>query len=263
MPELPEVETLVRGLQSLFPTRIERLEVRDPRLSLPAEEIVDEEIAGIERRGKYIVFQLVSGRSLVVHLRMSGRLVRSCSKREEGYARLVLHLDRGAIHFVDPRRLGTVEYCRDGFPHRLGADPLGREFTEERLGKIVRASRAPIKVLLLDQKRIAGIGNIYAAEALFRAGIDPRRPGATLTDAEVAALHSAVTTILRDAIAREGTTLGKGVSDYRTERGGEGTFAEALAVYGREGEPCPRCGTRLERIKQGGRSTYLCSGCQR
>jgi len=262
MPELPEVETIVRGLESLFPARIERLEVRDPRLALPVEEIVDEKIAGIERKGKYIVFPLVSGRSLVVHLRMSGRLVRSCSKQEEAYARLVLHLDRGKVHFVDPRRLGTVEYCSDGFPHPLGADPLDREFTKQRLGKIVRASRAPIKTLLLDQKRIAGIGNIYAAEALFTAKIDPRRPGKSLSEEEVAAAHSAVRSVLVEAIRHLGTTLGESVSDYRNSAGQGGRFQERLNVYGRGGEACRRCGQAVERIRQAGRSTYYCPGCQ-
>lgn len=263
MPELPEVETIVRGLSDFRGARIEKVQVIDSRLRLPVGEIVGAKIERIERRGKYIVFHLSGERLLIFHLRMSGRLIRACSPGEGKHSRLVLHLDWGVVHFVNPRRLGTVDYSKDGFPYRLGIDPLDQYFTAERLGKIVAASRAPIKVLLMDQKRIAGIGNIYSAEALWRAGIDPRRVGNTLTVAEVRTLHPAIVGVLQDAIDHMGTTLGETVSDYRNTAGDYGGFQDLLSVYGREGEPCRRCGKPITRIVQAGRSTYLCPGCQR
>lgn len=262
MPELPEVETIVRGLRDLAGRRIVKTQVNDPRLELPLERLAGARIAGFERKGKYIVCRLAGGASLLFHLRMSGRLVRRLSPSEKKYARLVLVLDRGAVHFVDPRRLGTVEFCENGFPANLGIDAAGRAFTKDELERIVRSSRAPIKALLMDQKRIAGIGNIYAAEALFRARIDPRRRGQSLTEDEVAAAHAGVHAVLEEAIAHLGTTLGESVSDYRNSAGQRGGFQERLNVYGRGGEACRRCGQAVERIRQAGRSTYYCPGCQ-
>ena len=263
MPELPEVETIVRGLNDLCGTAIARVEVRDPRLNLPANALAGRAIEAITRRGKYIIFQLSGGRSLIVHLCMSGKLARDFSEAERKHIRFSLHLDRGEIHFVNPRRLGTAIYSEDGFPHQLGIDPLETAFTPARLKALVRASRAPIKALLMDQKRIAGIGNIYAMEALWCAGIDPRRSGKSLADNEIVTLHTAVQHVLTEAIDRMGSTLGTGVSDYRNSNGAEGSFQERFAVYGREGQSCPRCGESIERIKQAGRSTYFCPHCQR
>jgi len=263
MPELPEVETIVRELSDLSGARIERLQVLDPRLDLPVHEIVGTKIKKIERQGKYIVFRLSGKQLLIFHLRMSGRLTRTCSPEEVGHTRLILHLDRGKVYFINPRRLGTVEYSRNGFPHRLGIDPFDREFTPERLAEIATASRTPIKPLLMNQKKISGIGNIYSAEALWRARIDPRRAGNTLTKKEIRALHPAIVEVLKEAIDHMGTTLGNTISDYRNTSGEYGGFQEVLSVYGREGETCRRCGKKIERIVQAGRSTYLCPGCQR
>ncbi len=263
MPELPEVETTVRGLQDLAGSRIERVAVNDRRLHVPRERLVGRVLSRIERQGKYIVCGLSDGSSLRVHLRMSGRLVRLASQSERKYTRFSLLLDRGRLDFVDPRRLGTVEYSQDSLPASVGIDPTERAFTRQRLGGIVSGSRAPIKVLLMDQRRIAGIGNIYAAEALFAARIDPRRPGKSLSTKEIAAVHRAVRSVLAEAIGRLGTTLGKSVSDYRQSSGESGGFQERLHVYSRNREACHRCGTTIDRIKQGGRSTYFCPGCQR
>ncbi len=263
MPELPEVETTVRGLQDLTGSRIERVVVNDRRLHLPCERLVGRVLSRIERQGKYVVYGLSDGSSLCVHLRMSGRLVHLASPSERKYTRLSLLLDRGRLDFVDPRRLGTVEYSQNDVPVNLGIDPTGRTFTKQRLGAIVSGSRAPIKALLMDQKRIAGIGNIYAAEALFAARIDPRRPGKSLSEKEVAAVHSGVRSVLAEAIRKLGTTLGETVSDYRQSSGESGGFQERLHVYSRKGEACHRCSTPIDRIKQGGRSTYFCPGCQR
>jgi formamidopyrimidine-DNA glycosylase len=262
MPELPEVETIDSGLSPVRGALIDELEVLDQRLALPVHEIVGKTIEGIERRGKYILFRLSAGRTLIVHLRMSGRLTLTRSPVEEKHTRLILHLDRGKVYFINPRRLGTVEYSRNGFPHEIGIDPFDREFAPQRLTEIVMASRAPIKPLLMDQRRIAGLGNIYSAEALWRAGIDPRRAGKTLTRKEIWALHPAIVGLLKEAIDQMGTTLGGSVSDYRNTSGDYGGFQDLLAVYGKEGEPCPQCGEPITRIVQAGRSTYFCPGCQ-
>ena len=264
MPELPEVETIVRGLSALSGSRISAADVRDARLDVPVGAIVGAKIESIERRGKYIILNLATRGSLVVHLRMSGRLVHTLDPAEEKYTRLVLHLTGGeTVHFVDPRRLGTVTYCPQGFAASLGIEPLSVQFSVAALAGIVASSRAPIKLVMMDQKKIAGIGNIYAAEALWRAKIDPRRAANTLTPRQVAALHRSVIDVLSEAIERMGTTLGTGVSDYRNSEGSRGGFQNRLSIYGRQGDPCERCGETIERIVQAGRSTCLCPHCQR
>jgi len=263
MPELPEVETVVRGLSVVRGALIDALQVLDQRLDIPADEISGARIEEVRRRGKYIVFHLSGGRLLIIHLRMSGRLALTCSPAEEKHTRLILHLDRGKVYFIDPRRLGTVEYSRDGFPHRLGVEPLSAAFTVKYLRKVAAASRAPIKSLLMDQKMIAGLGNIYSVEALWRGAVDPRRAADTLTEEEIKALHLVIVQVLHAAIERMGTTLGRSVSDYRNAYGDYGDFQGLLAVYGREGEPCRRCDAAIERIVQAGRSTFFCPGCQR
>ena len=264
MPELPEVETLVRGLSSLSGSQISAVDVLDPRLELPVDAIVGARIESIERRGKYIVLNLADRGSLIVHLRMSGRLVRVQNPGEAKHTRLVLHLTSGeAIYFVNPRRLGTVTYSSQGFNHSLGVEPLSAQFSVEALAELTNSSRAPIKPMMMDQRKIAGIGNIYAAEALWRAGIDPRRAANTLSPAQVAALHRSVIDILGEAIEQMGTSFGASVSDYRNSEGNEGRFQNHLSIYGRQGDPCERCGETIERIVQGGRSTCLCPQCQR
>ncbi|MCK4411803.1 bifunctional DNA-formamidopyrimidine glycosylase/DNA-(apurinic or apyrimidinic site) lyase [Candidatus Bipolaricaulota bacterium] len=263
MPELPEVETIVRGLAIVNGARIDKLEVLDPRLELPVQEIVGKRIKRIERRGKYILLHLPEGKSLIIHLRMSGRLGLARSPAEEKHTRLILHLDRGKVYFVNPRRLGTVEYSQNGFPHEIGIDPFDLDFTPQRLEEIVTPSRAPIKPLLMKQGKISGLGNIYATEALWRGRIDPRRAGNTLTAKEVRLLHRAIVTVLQEAIDHMGTTFGEAVSDYRNASGNRGSFQDLLTVYGREGEPCRRCEKTIERIVQTGRSTYYCPKCQR
>ena len=263
MPELPEVETIVRGLSTMRGARIDGLEVLDQRLALPVDEIVGKTIEGIERRGKYILLCLSSGGDLIVHLRMSGRLTLSQSSTEEKHTRFILHLDRGKVYFINPRRLGTVEYSGNGFPHNLGIDPFDLEFTPQHLEEIIMGSRALIKPLLMNQEKISGLGNIYAAEALWHAGIDPRRAGNTLKRKEIRALHPAILGVLQNAIDRMGTTLRDTVCDYHNASGDYGGFQDLLAVYGREKEPCPRCGEEIVRIRQAGRSTYYCPECQR
>ncbi|MEA3239035.1 MAG: bifunctional DNA-formamidopyrimidine glycosylase/DNA-(apurinic or apyrimidinic site) lyase [Candidatus Bipolaricaulota bacterium] len=263
MPELPEVETIVRGLRGTIGARIEHVEVLDQRLDLPQDKIAGRAIEAILRRGKYIIIGLSDGGSLIVHLRMSGRLAIRRSTVEEKHTRFIIYLeDGGRIYFINPRRLGTAEYVEDGFPHELGVEPLSSEFTANRLHEIAAGSHAPIKPLLMDQKKIAGLGNIYSSEALWRVKIDPRRMASTLDENETRNLHRAIRSIVRQAIENAGTTFGESVSDYRDAYGDYGKFQQMLAVYGRAGEKCPRCGEEIVRVVQAARSTYFCPGCQ-
>jgi formamidopyrimidine-DNA glycosylase len=263
-PELPEVETFVRGLTPAIGRTIVSAEVLDARLAISAEDLVGARLAGIRRRGKYIGIDLGDGRSLVIHLRMSGRLRLECRECETKYVRMILRLDDGqCIYFVDPRRLGTADVREAGFELPLGLEPLDPTFTTAALAELASQSRAPIKQLLLDQRKVAGIGNIYAAEALWRAKLAPHRPANALSKAEVGRLHKAIVGVLGEAIAQLGTTLGTSVSDYRPTAAEGGSFQNRLAVYGREGEPCERCGEGIERVIQAGRSTCFCPACQR
>lgn len=263
MPELPEVETIVRGLRPLEGSRILGAEVLDPRLRLPIKDLVGRDVLAIDRRGKFIVLRLSGDDSLVIHLRMSGRLLLSCREEELPYVRFRLTLDRGVVSFVNPRRLGTAELRRGRFDADLGVDPLSEEFTVTRLQELIRGTSRPIKLALTDQKRIAGLGNIYAAEALWRAGIAPRRPGNRVGKPRIGILHGKIQELLEEAIRHSGTSFGVSVSDYRNATGENGSFGDLLAVYGREGEACRRCGTAVARTVQAARSTYWCPGCQR
>jgi formamidopyrimidine-DNA glycosylase len=264
MPELPEVETFVRGLLPAIGRVIASAEVLDARLAVSADELTGAQIERIRRRGKYIEIDLGDGRSLVIHLRMSGRLRLECRECETRYTRMILRLDDGqCVYFVDPRRLGTADVYEEGFELPLGLEPLDATFTTAALAELASPSRAPIKQLLLDQRKVAGIGNIYAAEALWRARIDPRRQANALSKAEVGRLHKAIVGVLGEAIAQLGTTLGSSVSDYRPTAAEGGAFQNHLTVYGREGEPCERCGEGIERVIQAGRSTCFCPACQR
>ncbi len=264
MPELPEVETFVRGLAPAVGCAIASAEVLDAKLAVSADELTGARIERIRRRGKYIGIDLGDGRSLVIHLRMSGRLRLECRECETKYTRMILRLDDGQfIYFVDPRRLGTADVREAGFELPLGLEPLDPTFTTAALAELASQSRAPIKQLLLDQRKVAGIGNIYAAESLWRARIDPRRPTNALSKAEVGRLHKAIIGVLGEAIAQLGTTLGSSVSDYQPTAAETGSFQNRLAVYGREGELCERCGEGIERVIQAGRSTCFCPACQR
>jgi len=263
MPELPEVETIVRGLSDLVGAQIHHVRVFDPRLALRTNGVQGSKIEAVKRIGKYIVFRLSTDRMLIFHLRMSGRLARLCSQVEQKHVRLALDTDRGAVLFVNPRRLGTAEVSCDGFPHRLGVDPLDEAFTATYLMDVTAFSQAPIKALLMDQTKIAGIGNIYAQEVLWHAGIDPRRTGKSLTNDDVAAVFGSVKAVLSQAITKMGSSLGDSVSNYRGTAGEQGSFQNHFTVYGREGKPCPRCGETILRIKQAGRSTCLCPQCQK
>jgi len=273
VPELPEVETVRRRIAPLVEgTTIASAEIVDPRLTRPvspslvADALVGERIAAVERRGKYLLWRLESGRTLVVHLRMTGSLLHfpAGDLPADAHRRATLALDTGAaVGYRDVRRFGTWELLDDGhlrpyLASRLGPEPLAPSFTSARLARIVAGRRAPIKAVLLDQRRIAGIGNIYADEALWRARIHPRRPAGELDAPEIAHLHRAVRAALRRGVELNGSTL----RDYVTPDGEGGGMQHEFHVYGRLGEPCDRCGRPIERIVVGGRGTWLCSRCQ-
>lgn len=256
MPELPEVESTVRALRlKVLGQTLLHVHALDPVFDpVPKSLLLPVQVRALERRGKYILFGL-GDLWLVVHLRMSGRLRWEEGQARPPHTRLVLEFPQGNVLFVDVRRLGTVEVVPE-FTEELGPDALSDlSFLPEAL----RESRAPIKVWLLDQRNIAGIGNIYAAEILFRAGIDPRRPANSLGPHEVQRLKEAIPEVLEEAIEALGTTLADGA--YQTPEGEAGDYEPW--VYGREGLPCKMCGTPIERIELGGRGTYFCPRCQR
>jgi formamidopyrimidine-DNA glycosylase len=274
MPELPEVETVRSRLVPILEgAAIVRVEIDDPRLTRPiepaivSEALVGDTVASVERRGKYLLWRLASGRTLVIHLRMTGsfRHAGAGELPDDAYRRATLELDTGAeVAYRDVRRFGTWElldadHLRPYFAARLGPEPLAASFSAARLGALAAGRRISVKGFLLDQRRLAGIGNIYADEALWRARIHPRRPAGELDETEVARLHRAVRAALRRGVELQGSTL----RDYVTPDGNGGGMQHEFHVYGRGGEPCDRCGTPIERIVVAGRGTWLCPRCQR
>ncbi len=271
MPELPEVETIRRHLAPHVEGRtLRRLEILDPRWCepiAPAELAAATEGRAVERlgrRGKYLIWELEGDVFLLVHLRMTGTLLLD-PPGDPLYTRVWLDVGEHRLAFADPRRFGTGELAigpdaLDAFLRaRLGLEPLHPEFTSAHLYALARTSRAPIKAFLLDQKRIAGVGNIYADEALFRARIHPLRPAGTLATDEVRRLHRAARRALQLGIERQGATL----RDYAMPDGERGAVQREFRVYGRAGESCDRCGTPIEKTRAAGRGTWFCPNCQR
>jgi formamidopyrimidine-DNA glycosylase len=271
MPELPEVETVARGLRvSLVGRTIISVEVRWARTLIPPDPVafgrrlVGQVIAGVRRRGKWILITLDGGSTLLVHLRMTGQLVlERVSPPDDRHVRVLFSLDNGWwLRFSDQRKFGRMVLTSD--PQRyvggLGPEPLADDFTAERLGEMLARRRGRIKPLLLNQRFVAGLGNIYADESLWRAGVHPLRQASGLGPAEVRRLHQGIRSVLQAAIDGGGTTLAD--SAYRRPDGRTGEFYDLLAVYGREGQPCVRCGTAIERIVVGQRGTHYCPHCQ-
>jgi formamidopyrimidine-DNA glycosylase len=272
MPELPEVESVRRRLEPvLVGRRFEGVEIGDPRLVAPldpravAAELDAERVAAVERRGKYLVLRFESGRVLLVHLRMTGSLEHGRELGADPYRRALVRLDDGTeLGYRDVRRFGTWLLLEPGeelayLARRLGAEPLEEAFTPRVLAERLAGRRAPVKAALLDQRTLAGMGNIYVDEALWRAKIHPLRPAASLRPAEVRRLHEAIRAALELGIARQGSTL----RDYRLPDGSSGGMQTEFRVYGRAGEPCERCGTPIAKTKAGGRGTWFCPRCQR
>ncbi len=287
MPELPEVETVCRQLEpELEGRRIAELEVLDERWTRPvAAAEVERGVAGrtieaLGRRGKYLLLALDDGRTLVMHLRMTGNLVlvegedrvdpsegmrlyegeRSTSER---HLRARFRLDDGReLWFTDPRRFGEASLLDgDGLERRfasLGVEPLSAEFTPELLGERAAGRTAPLKSFLLDQSHVAGVGNIYADEALFRARLHPLSPAGSMKPEHLEALRDAVVAALEAGLTHGGASI----DDYRDGLGERGSMQNEFLVHTREGEPCPSCGGAIERIVVSGRSTYFCPSCQ-
>jgi formamidopyrimidine-DNA glycosylase len=272
MPELPEVETVRARLEPVLTgRRFERVEIHDPRLVRPYEpaevaaELEGERVAAVERRGKYLILRFESGRVLLIHLRMTGSLRHTSGDlAEDPHRRAVVRLDNESdVTYRDVRRFGTWLLLEPGelepyLGARVGEEPLDALFTAARLGERLARRRAPIKAALLDQRTLAGMGNIYVDEALWRAKIHPLRAAESLDRNELRRLHKAVRAALEAGIARQGSTL----RDYALPDGGSGSMQHEFKVYGREGEPCDRCGTPISKTRVAGRGTWFCPTCQ-
>ena len=271
MPELPEVETIRRQLEpELVGRRIESVRVLDERLTRPVapptvERACDgRRIEAVARRGKYLMLRLEGGRWLVMHLRMTGNLVLGERTADVRHLRAVIGLEGGAILlFTDVRRFGTAVVLDDHeleeyMAPRAGVEPLSESLSAERIGELAAGRRAPLKSFLLVQDQIAGIGNIYADEALWRARLHPLSPAGSMRHEHWERLRAGIVETLEAGLDNGGASI----DDYRDARGEEGTMQDEFLVHTREGLPCPRCGTEIRRIALGGRSTYFCPGCQ-
>ena len=296
MPELPEVETVMRGLEPhmtgcrIVSAHISGMRLRHPWPERFAARLEGARVECLRRRAKYLLWDLDTGETVLCHLGMSGRFTvwpgaggaapralgefyfHGPSEREPGpHDHLILTLeDQTRIVYTDPRRFGFFDMMAwkevDHHPAlaRLGPEPLGPDFTPARLARALRGRRGPVKTALLDQTVVAGLGNIYVCEALFRAGISPRRQAGALAPSgrpgpQLERLVSAVREVLLEAIAAGGSTL----RDHARVDGKAGGFQQHFSVYGREGEPCKVCGQPVRRIMQSGRSTFFCPSCQR
>ncbi|MDY6875312.1 MAG: DNA-formamidopyrimidine glycosylase [Chloroflexota bacterium] len=271
MPELPEVETVARGLRaSLVGRTIIGVEVRwarsvvSPSPTVFARRLMGQTVTGVGRRGKWVVITLSGGGTLLVHLRMTGKLILERGESTgDRHTRVSFSLDDGRnLRFSDQRKFGRLHLMDEpaGVLGELGPEPLSDEFTAARLGGMLARRRGRIKPLLLNQRFLAGLGNIYTDEALWRARIHPLRQAAGLTPVDVRRLHRAIQSVLRAAIAAGGTTLPD--ATYQQVDGRSGEFSDRLAVYGRVGQPCPRCGTTIERFRVSQRGTCFCRRCQ-
>ena len=274
MPELPEVEVTRRSLEPhLMGRAVESVVVRETRFRVPLPKARIQRtlrgvmVEGLRRRSKYLFIDMANGRTLIIHLGMSGRL-RYVSRDEEAEAHehVVFRLDGGHdLRFRDPRRFGLVlleptEGLEDhALLRHLGPEPLEDQFSLDYLVERARGRSAPIKAFLMDARNVVGVGNIYVCEALWRAGVHPRRAAGRIGRERMARLHDAVQEVLQEAIAQGGTTL----NDFADAAGEPGYFVVRLAAYGREGEPCTRCGTPIRRIVMSNRSTFYCPRCQR
>ena len=272
MPELPEAETIARGLSRVLPGRhVRAVRVLRPDVVTCGADHLDDalrglQIIGVGRRGKNVVIELTKDSRVVVNLGMTGRLLTSPDRSPPPASRHAAVLlgfdDETSLTYDDARRFGRMSFLPLG-PWRawtasLGPEPLSPSFNRARIRRILATSRSPVRSLLLDQRKIAGVGNIYAVEALWKAKVHPARPANTLNGAEADALHRALRQVLNRAIEARGTTL----RDYRTAEGQSGGFGPELLAYGREGSECRRCRDSIIRMRLSGRSAFYCPTCQ-
>jgi formamidopyrimidine-DNA glycosylase len=273
MPELPEVESVRRQLEpALVGRRFDGVRIDDSRLVRPYEpaevaaELEGERVAAVGRRGKYLVVWFESGRVLLIHLRMTGSLLHAPggSLEDDPHRRAVVRLDDGSdVAYRDVRRFGTWLLLEPGETEpylraRVGDEPLAALFTAARLGERLAGRRTSLKAALLDQRTLAGMGNIYVDEALWRARLNPLRPASSLDRNELRRLHRGIRAALEQGLARQGSTL----RDYRLPDGSGGAMQNEFRVYGRRDEPCDRCGTLIARTQVAGRTTWFCPTCQ-
>jgi formamidopyrimidine-DNA glycosylase (fpg) len=283
MPELPEVETVRRGLEpSMTGVKIAQADVNRPDLRWPFPERMAERLTGatverLRRRSKYILADLDTKETLLIHLGMSGRMTVSGDPlgqfvhdhpAQEKHDHVVFHMANGArVTFNDPRRFGAMDLMATGTEEmhpllvKLGPEPLGNTFSEDHLISALKGKNTPIKSALLDQHVVAGLGNIYVCEVLFRAGIHPARKASKISAARIGSLVPIIREVLLEAIEAGGSSL----KDFRQADGELGYFQHNFRVYGREGESCvtPDCASRIKRITQSGRSSFFCPTCQR
>jgi formamidopyrimidine-DNA glycosylase len=276
MPELPEVEAVARALRPLIEGRvIRRCRVIHPIAVRPSSgrgakqaaatmerTVRRQKILAVERRGKYLILRLVRG-ALVMHFRLDGQLVWFDSRKIVGHIDVALETPCGTLGFVDRRHFGRVQWVESPEKllgiERMGVEPLSEEFTAARFVKILKASSRPLKLFLLDQDKIAGIGNIYSSEAMWRARVNPKRPANRLKAAEARRLHKAIVAVLHRALE----CCSNPAPDFRDPNWWFQGLESILRVYGREGEKCRACREPVRRVEQGGRSTFFCARCQR
>ncbi len=275
MPELPEVETIRRSLvpvvlhkpieavQIRYARLVQHMSVQDLQAVLVGNQFID-----LARRGKYLLFQLANNWELVAHLRMTGRLIYFSSGRIPLAKHTSAVFDfgvQGQLRLEDVRKFATLDLVPRGNYEQikglssLGVEPLSADFSMGLFARLLRGRKAKIKGLLLDQSKLAGLGNIYVDESLFMAKIHPERPAGSLTKKEAGRLYEAIRSVLEQAIANQGTTF----RDYRTGYGQEGSFQNKLLIYGKKGELCPRCQTEVQHIKVAGRTSHYCPRCQK
>jgi formamidopyrimidine-DNA glycosylase len=271
MPELPEVETVVRDLRPLLvgarvaAVTVGRRKLRRPWRKAWAGQLRGATVEGVRRRGKWIIVDLDAGRRLLIHLGMTGQLtVNPAAAPVPDHLHFVFELGDGArqLRYRDPRRFGSVELLADeaavqaALGGKLGPEPFDLVAADFR--SAIRGTNRTVKAILLDQAVVAGVGNIYADEALFRAGLHPERRGKAVTDAEADRLREAIAAVMRHAIERRGSTI----RDYVGGSGLRGGFQDEFRVYGRDGEPCPTCRTAIAVVRVAGRSSHHCPSCQ-
>lgn len=274
MPELPEVETVRRSLEmALLERNIVDIQVREPRLRVTVDEerlhelILKRSVTKLTRRAKYIIVYFTGGSCLILHLGMTGQLlILSPSQPLDKHDHVIFTLDNGLqLRFRDPRRFGVIATVETANveEHKLlahlGIEPLSENFTPAYLFKRSRKSKKPVKNFIMDQQVLVGVGNIYASEALFLAGIYPMRAAGRISLARWQKLHTTIQQVLQEALALGGTTI----DDFRNSDGSSGYFQQKLRAYGRKGEPCVNCQTPIRTEVLGGRSTFYCSKCQK
>jgi len=260
MPELPEVETLCDQLkQVILDMEIQGIDIIDPKLEM-ANDVKGRKILAVIRRGKALEMQLDNDKNLLLHLRMTGRLLWQTDYREmPAHTRCTIDFPHGRLVFIDPRRFGILTAIQDRDTGRVFIEDPSRNCSAKRIMEIAGNRKTPIKSFLMDQRMIAGIGNIYACEILYAASVDPWRKACSLSQKEWKGVAEASERILRRAIVCRGTTI----SDWRDLFGRKGEYQHELRVYAQNGNPCPKCHGAIQRMRLSGRGTYFCPSCQK